>query len=671
MARSTRTARGLARSQAGLTIVETLVAATLLLIGALGTFALIDTANSTTAASRAREGATNLGREVLEDSRSVAFTKIGQANWLQPQLQALAGGSGTVTTPSTYAQSTTVDRRGIRYTVTVTPCSVDDSRDGYGAHAAGTNWCSDSSSTGTSDGQPEDLKRVSTSITWNVNGRAQRLDMAATFGSAGVAIGPAVASLAITAPSGLSGSTPTITVNPSGGIVTFRGTSIGAYDMRFTVNGTDQTTGVTNNANGTWSFNWNITSVKDGTYSVGAVAIDALGTRGQPLNLQVTLNRNVPAPLANPTGGYNYVYVNGTKTLVVEGAWDANTEGNVTGYEMLRGATSVCGSSSNQVPACIDLNPPTSGTNNYTIKTWYRDGAGNLQSLSNTFALTAPTSTSFPTKYYLTFSSSNPYGTYTGSSCKTGAGAGGKLDMLSTAPGSSAVSSGNGWVSGCLPPFPAGVSIANTNATLNTKWINGSNTACGTMPVYLYLNGTTQIGGTGLNGAGPLASIPKNTTSGSPFTSSYTFKPTAQNFAAGDQLSFYTPADTFSSNCSGVSLWFNSAANSVDLNLPLTGPGTSSLSQPATPTGLTATPNGDGTTTLTWNASSGSTAADFYRVYRDGKNYTDRVDTVGDDGTSTTYSWTDSSTGGTVHTYYVTAASTFLTESNQAGPVSG
>jgi Tfp pilus assembly protein PilV len=666
-----RPARAFARSQAGLTLAETLVAATLLLIGALGTFALMDTANSTTAASRAREGATNLGREVLENARSVAYTKIGQPSWFQTQLQTLAGGSGTVTTPSTYAQRTTVDRRGIDYTVTVTPCSVDDSRDSYGAHAAGTNWCSDSASTGTSDGQPEDMKRVSASITWTVDGRSQKLDMAATFGSAGVAIGPAVASLVITAPSGLSGSTPTITVNPSGGIVTFRGTSIGAYDMRFTVNGTDQTTGVTNNANGTWSFNWNIASVKDGTYNVAAVAIDALGTRGQPLNIQITLNRNVPAPLANPTGGYNYVYAGGTKTLVVEGAWDANTEGNVTGYEMLRGTTSVCGGPSNQVPACMDLNPPTSGTTNYTIKTWYRDGAGNLQSLANTYPLTAPTTSAFPTRYYLTYNSSNPGGSYTGSTCKAGSGGGTKLDMLSTAPAFTARTSGNGWVSGCLPPFPSGVSVANTNATLNTKWINTANTDCSGMPVYVYLNGTTLIGGSGVNGGGTLSKISKNTSTSSPASPSLTFKPTAQSFSAGDQLSFYTPADTFSANCSGVEMYFNSSSVSGDVTLPLTGPGVTSLAQPAAVTGLTATPNGDGTTTLSWNASNGTTGADFYRVYRDGKDYDDRFDTVGDDGTSTTYSWTDSSTGGTSHTYHVTAASDFLVESNMAGPVTG
>src|ERR671938_1238284 len=98
------------RSQVGLTLAETLVAATLLLVGALGTFALVDTANSATASSRAREGATNLGREVLEDARSVAYTKIGQPSWFQTQLQGLAGGSGNVTAPSTYAQATTASR---------------------------------------------------------------------------------------------------------------------------------------------------------------------------------------------------------------------------------------------------------------------------------------------------------------------------------------------------------------------------------------------------------------------------------------------------------------------------------------------------------------------------------------------------------------------------------
>jgi hypothetical protein len=671
MTRATRTAPRRLRAEPGLTIVETLVAATLLLIGALGTFALVVSANTATSSNRAREAATNLGREVLEDARSVAFTKIGQPAWLQPQLQALAGGNGAVTTPSAYAERTVVARRGFTYTVTVTPCSLDDSRDGYGSHAGGTNWCSDSATTGSADGQPEDMKRVNASITWSVAGRTQTLDMTAGFGSAGVAVGPAVSSLTITAPAGLSGSTPTITTTPAGGIVTFRAAATGAADMKFTVNGADQTSGITSNGNGSWSFNWNISALKDGTYSIAAVAIDSLGTRGQPLSMQVTLNRNVPSPLANPTGGYNYVYVGGTRTLVVEGSWDANTEGNVTGYEMLRGTTSVCGGSSSLSTSCIDLNPPSSGTANYTIRTWYRDGAGNLQYIASTYPLTAPTVTSVPTHYYLTYDSSNPAARYTGVNCASGPGSGSQFDMPASAPSFSSFSSGNGWVSGCLPLLPSGVSMSSGTMTVNTKWINTAGTDCSGVPVYLYLNGTTLIAGSGVNGGGSLPKIAKTTSTSSPKAATLSFNTSARSFAAGDQLSLYTPADTFSSSCSGVSLYFNSSANSADMTLPLTGGSVSSLAQPATPTGLTAVANGNGTTTLTWNAASGSPAPDFYRIYRDGKNYTDRVDTVGDDGTSATFSWTDSATGGTTHTYYVTTASALLVESNMPAPVSG
>ena len=43
------------------------------------------------------------------------------------------------------------------------------------------------------------------------------------------------------------------------------------------------------------------------------------------------------------TGAYNYIYIAGTKTLVVELEWDANPEGSVTGYEVRRGIWWVCG----------------------------------------------------------------------------------------------------------------------------------------------------------------------------------------------------------------------------------------------------------------------------------------------------------------------------------------
>ena len=55
--------------QRGFTIVEVMVAMAILLVGLLGTVAMIDGANATTASTRGREGATNLARELVEASR--------------------------------------------------------------------------------------------------------------------------------------------------------------------------------------------------------------------------------------------------------------------------------------------------------------------------------------------------------------------------------------------------------------------------------------------------------------------------------------------------------------------------------------------------------------------------------------------------------------------------
>jgi hypothetical protein len=64
-----------------------------------------------------------------------------------------------------------------------------------------------------------------------------------------------------------------------------------------------------------------------------------------------------------------------------------------------------------------------------------------------------------------------------------------------------------------------------------------------------------------------------------------------------------------------------------------------------------------------WTGSAGGNVA-FYRIYRDGQTYADRYDTcdVGDltsaggcDNGNNTFTYTDQNTGGTAHTYWVTA----------------
>jgi fibronectin type 3 domain-containing protein len=93
--------------------------------------------------------------------------------------------------------------------------------------------------------------------------------------------------------------------------------------------------------------------------------------------------------------------------------------------------------------------------------------------------------------------------------------------------------------------------------------------------------------------------------------------------------------------------------------------------RPYPPTGLVATSSG-GHTVLTWNAPAGGDpdlgdAVDHYAIYRDGTQYTARYDRTAN-ATQTT--WTDTHTGGEVHTYVVTAVDTHLAESAGLGPVS-
>ncbi|HEX8160026.1 MAG TPA: hypothetical protein VF526_21815, partial [Solirubrobacteraceae bacterium] len=382
------------RSEHGSTLVEALVAAVLLIGGLLATFMALDTANAKGTRTKAREGATNLARELLEATRDTSFAGVGATTtWFQPKLQALSGGSGTVTTPNSYTQQTTATRRGTTYTIQTSWCSVDDSKDGYGAHSGAVHWCPDSASTGTSDGAPEDLKRVTQTIDYALGGTAQpTLVQTATVGPSGVSIGPQL-TLALTAPTGLSQTAPVVT---TGNSVTYVATAQGAFDVKFSVDGVEKAAGVTNNGNGTWTFVWDITGLKDATYTIAAVALDALGTRGSPASIATKIAKGAPVTPTGVSGGYNYV--NPPKTgpptsaTVVELDWDANPEGSVTGYEVLRGATSVCGSQTSTATDCIDPGAPTSaGTvTTYTVKTWYRDANNAMASVQSTINVTAP-----------------------------------------------------------------------------------------------------------------------------------------------------------------------------------------------------------------------------------------------------------------------------------------
>lgn len=620
-------------SERGFTMVEVLVASVVLLVGIVGTLTLVQMAGGATNRAKTREGATNIARELLETARSTGYSQVGRTGWFTSKLQAMPGAAGNVSTPVSGTQQVSVARRGTTYTVTTKTCSVDDSKDGYGAHASTTSWCADSTATNTADSQPEDLKRVTVDVNYTTRGTAQpTIEQVATFSAGGAEVGPQMSGLVMQTPTPVPASAPVITSNPTTGNATFLGTSAGSADMRFSVNGVEAASGVVNNNNnGTYTFTWPISSLRDATYTIGATAIDALGVRGPSRTMQVKLARAAPVTPTNIVGGYNYVWVAGVKTLVVEGQWDANPEGTVTGYEVLRGATSVCGGPTNLSITCIDFNPASTGSTVYTFKTWYRDGAGASQSVQSVYAVTAP-ALPFPTTYSWTTGTS-----YSRTNCYTGTGFAVGDAVSSFAPGNTAMYSrttGN-IVVGCLPPFTGPVSsTAGTGTGAFTGYFKNSGTTNCYLQVLVMPNKnpvvTADVEGNGVGGSPGYLAVPPSGTNVVAVT--YNYNTVAKSFAGGDQLSMMIGGFNQAlngGNCTGTTFYYNSSTYQSRLVVPLTGSsGGTPLAQPSVPTGLTGSVTATGTT-LTWTAPATSNpAVDFYRIYRDGTNYANRLDTT-------------------------------------------
>jgi hypothetical protein len=404
--------------------------------------------------------------------------------------------------------------------------------------------------------------------------------------------------------------------------------------------------------------------LKDATYSISATAIDALGTRGQARNISVKLARGAATAPANVTGGYNDVYNGGASTQqAVELEWDASPEGTVTGYSVEKGGSTVSGCGQSWKTSCIDLSPASSGSTTYTVKTWYLTGAGAAAFASTTYSVTAPgAGGSVATMYGFNNSTNNVT-----SSCLSGTYPRDLVSNWVQSGGTDTTYAGAQTIMGCLPAFPAGVSMSAGTGTVSLWYTSTKSQTCNAF-FYVYLKSAGVYLTVGTSG---LVSFPITPTGSTVTKFTVNFTTTAHTFAPGDTLSIGVPGNTSSGSCSQLTFYYGSGTHQSTVTLPLTSSGGgSTLQKPSPPTGLTVTANPDGTRTLTWNAPSSSTpAVDSYRIYRDGQNYTNRIDTAGATGSSIT--WLDTATGGTSHTYRVTSVASTLTESSMAGPVTG
>jgi hypothetical protein len=336
--------------------MEVMVAMLVLVVGVLGTVQLFEAATAATGRTKAREGGTNVARELIEATRSVPYPKIVDGS-LAAELQSHPG-----LEDDSSGGGWQLRRRGITYAVDVSVCIVDDPKDGLGPHDSAA-FCG--ASGGAADLSPDDYKRASVSVSWTGGGPAGKVKESTVVENPGSAAGPSIKALTMTSPSSSPITTPFTSVRFDAV------TSSSAATLSWLVDGTVQ--GVATGSGTAWNFNWPISQLYDGSYLVSAQAYDQFGAPGAARVVTVALNRN--APLAPPgfTGGWNGSFV--------EFEWLPNAEGDIEGYRLYRqdsgGPKLICGLSIET--SCRDANPVDQPSTTYFVVAVDRDPSGNLR----------------------------------------------------------------------------------------------------------------------------------------------------------------------------------------------------------------------------------------------------------------------------------------------------
>jgi prepilin-type N-terminal cleavage/methylation domain-containing protein len=319
-------------SQRGFTLIEVLVAITILLVGVLGVVSMVDGANAVTSRNKAREGATNVSRSIVEVARSVRYrdltaTQLLEALEARPGLADARASSGH-----------TIESRGFFYDVTLEVCSMDDPRDGLGLRDAGVAFCTNSdqatSAATATDRNPDDYKRVAVSLTWQRERGTETSKQTSLVSNPIGGLGPSVASITAT---GHTGSPVTVTAAGTTNIVFKAVTSSNAAEVNWLISGDMQ--GKADPIGGSqrdFTFTWDINGASGGqywwdcTYVIGAEAFDSQGRSGKPGALTVVLNRREAFAPDFLQGGRN------GQPNEVDLRWQPRPECDVLGYRVYR-----------------------------------------------------------------------------------------------------------------------------------------------------------------------------------------------------------------------------------------------------------------------------------------------------------------------------------------------
>jgi Tfp pilus assembly protein PilV len=428
------------RSEMGFTLVEVTVAAFVMVVGLLGTIAMLDNANLTTASTKAREQGVALQRELIEAARSIPYDDL-VPNSVVPAIQAhsdlrdeMAGTPGWQ-----------IRRRGVTYTVSVGACSVDDVADGQGT-ADDATFCPSGGRTSAAtcrnllgantniqgitgaaaaglavgdcgldlnldgevdeltraglsghvdlcalglcpttvtDTQPDDYKRIVTLVTWDKGTGRRYALQATTVPNPGSAAAPQVNN--VTAAS--------LNVTTQTHVAFSALTSRAAATVAWSVNGSAQ--GTANYVANTWSWDWDIGAVgdttpnadevPDGVYVVGAKAFDPYGVSGETRSVTVSINRRAPYAPDGFTGGRDSGGSGGSDTVDFE--WSAGTARDIVGYRVYRqpaagNAVQVCpatAGATTTATSCQATSQPGDALLTYFVVAVDHDTVGNLR----------------------------------------------------------------------------------------------------------------------------------------------------------------------------------------------------------------------------------------------------------------------------------------------------